>query len=57
MTHGWFQNLRNDSGERGGEGGRRTEPAVEVAWKYLVGGTAEEEQDDAKRNNQVKHSI
>lgn len=31
MTRGWFQNLRNDSKERGGEGRRATEPAVEVA--------------------------
>jgi len=43
MTHGWFQNLGTDSRERGGEGGRGTEPAVEVAretfcWRHSRGG-------------------
>lgn len=43
MTHGWLQNLRNDSRERGGEGRGGTEPAVEVAreifsWRHSRGG-------------------
>lgn len=42
MTHGWLQNLRNDSRERGGEGRGGTEPAVEVAreifsWRHSRG--------------------